>query len=132
MKANCLCNSVEFSFKSVPQEVHACHCAMCRQWGGGPFFSVSCGGDMEIKGEKNISVFDSSQWAERAFCSRCGTHLYYKLKGKDRFAIPVGLFAKEEHFVLEEQIFIDKKPAYYELANETRNMTEAEAFEKYT
>ena len=34
-------------------------------------------------------------------------------------------------FVFNHQVFIDKKPAYYEFKNNTENMTEAEVFEKY-
>jgi hypothetical protein len=31
----------------------------------------------------------------------------------------------------KEQIFIDRKPSYYEFANRTLNLTEAEVFAKF-
>ena len=34
-------------------------------------------------------------------------------------------------FEFKEQIFIDRKPSYYEFANQTENLTEAEVFAKF-
>ncbi len=45
--------------------------------------------------------------------------------------IPAGLFADQESFVFNHQVFIDKKPAFYSFANKTSAMTEAEVFEKF-
>ena len=38
--------------------------------------AVHCGPQVEFKGADNIAVYASSDWAERAFCKQCGTHLY--------------------------------------------------------
>lgn len=130
MEGKCLCESV--SIKSVDTEhVEACHCGMCRRWGGGPFLSVHGGAEIEISGEHSVSRFSSSEWAERAFCSRCGTHLFYHLKGANEYFIPVGLFQNESNFSLKQQTFIDKKPGYYEFLNETEKLTEEQVFQKY-
>ncbi len=45
--------------------------------------------------------------------------------------IPAGLFADQETFAFNHQVFIDKKPSFYSFANKTNEMTEAEVFEKY-
>ncbi|NIT13149.1 MAG: GFA family protein, partial [Candidatus Dadabacteria bacterium] len=52
---------------------------MCRKWCGGPLMAVNCGTDVTFEGEDNITVYDSSSWAERGFCSGCGSHLFYRL-----------------------------------------------------
>jgi len=104
---------------------------MCRKWGGGPFMEVDCGAEVSFEGEQNISVFDSSEWAERGFCSRCGSHLFYRLKDTNQHMIPVGLFDDANSFSFDHQVFIDKKPAYYRFANKTKDMTEAEVFAMY-
>ena len=82
-------------------------------------------------GEADIAVFRSSDWAERGFCRQCGGHLVYRLKENQQYVVPVGLFDNCEDIVFDHQIFIDKKPPYYEFANKTKNMTEAEVFAKY-
>ena len=78
-----------------------------------------------------MTVFNSSEWAERAFCKHCGSHLFYRLKESRQYVIPAGLLGDEDSFVFTSQIFIDQKPAYYGFANETEEMTAAEVFAKY-
>ncbi len=130
-KGSCLCGAVQFTASSVRKIVGACHCNMCRKWGGGPLMAVDCGSDVSFEGAENISVFDSSAWAERGFCKQCGSHLFYRLKQSRQHMIPAGLFADQGSFVFDHQVFIDKKPAFYSFANKTNDMTEAEVFEKY-
>jgi hypothetical protein len=129
---NCLCGAIQIKAAAINTQVGTCHCSMCRKWGGGPMMTVDCGTAVGFEGEDYITVFDSSEWAERGFCSKCGTHLYYKLKEGGQFIMPVGLFDNEEGFKFDHQIFIDKKPSFYSFANVTNNMTEAEVFAKYS
>ena len=130
-KGRCLCGAVSFTVEEKNRHVGACHCGMCRGWGGGPLLAVECGTGVAFKGEENISVFDSSEWAERGFCSSCGTHLFYRLKESRQHFIPAGLFAEQQDFIFDHQVFIDKKPDYYSFANPTKDMTEAEIFAMY-
>ena len=128
---SCLCSAIHFTAKNIGNSVGACHCGMCRKWGGAPLMAVNCGTDVSFEGEDNISVFSSSDWAERGFCSQCGSHLFYRLKQSKQYIMPAGLFEDQEMFVFDNQVFIDKKPSFYSFANKTNNMTEAEMFEKY-
>lgn len=131
-RGRCLCGAVQFNVSKLGKEAGACHCSMCRTWGGGPLLAVDCGTEVACEaGQEHISVFDSSAWAERGFCGKCGTHLLYRLKDSRQYIMPVGLFQDEQAFVFDHQIFIDEKPAYYSFANETENMTGAEVFAKY-
>ena len=131
-KGSCLCGAVVVDAAAVNRNAGACHCSMCRKWGGGPLLAVDCGTDVSFHGKENISVYDSTAWAERGFCSKCGTHLFYKLKESGQYIMPFGLFdGDEQQIVLDHQIFIDEKPAYYCFSNKTRNMTGAEVFAKF-
>lgn len=100
---------------------------MCRKWAAGPFLALDCGTDLEISGEENISVFNSSDWAERAFCKKCGTALFYRLKESRQHIVSSELFEGLE-LNFDHQIFVDEKPGYYAFANETKDMTGAEVF----
>ena len=42
---------------------------------GGPSLSVDCGSDVVYEGKEHIVIYDSSAWAERGFCKKCGGHL---------------------------------------------------------
>ena len=130
-KGSCLCGAIRATAKTASKDVGACHCSMCRKWTGGPLLAVDCGTVVSFEGKENIAVFDSSEWAERGFCRKCGSHLFYRLKESQQYIMSVGLFEDDKMFVLHHQIFIDEKPTFYRFANETKNMTGAEVFAKY-
>ncbi|MEZ5594154.1 MAG: GFA family protein [Gammaproteobacteria bacterium] len=127
-KGSCLCGAVEIKAQSMNTDVGACHCSTCRKWTGGPLLAVDCTSDVSISGEENITIYDSSEWAERGFCSKCGTHLFYRLKANNQYFVPVGFFDVGEGVHLGHQIFTDEKPDYYAFSNKTKNMTGAEVF----
>ena len=131
-QGSCLCGSVRVTTKSLHQKVGACHCSMCRKWGGGPLLAIDGATEIQFEGEENISVFDSSKWAQRGFCKKCGTHLFYRLKEKQQYIFSVGVFDNLEGLDMDHQIFIDEKPDYYEFANQTKNMTGAEVFAQFS
>ena len=89
---------------------------------------VECDGDISFSGEEYIGVYQSSDWAERAFCNKCGSHLFYRLKEKNHYYILVGIFDNNEGFVFDLQVFMEEKPEYYSFANETKNMTGEDLF----
>ena len=128
---SCLCGAVRITANKPSKKVGACHCGMCRKWGGGPFMEIDCGTDISFDGEDSIEVYNSSNIAERGFCKKCGSHLFYRLKEDKQHMVPVGLFDDQEHFVFESQVFIDKKPSFYSFSNKTNDMTEADIFEKF-
>jgi len=75
-KGQCLCGAVKFTAKNAENNIDAYHCGMCRKWGGGPLMVVNCGSEVAFEGKENISVYSSSDWAERGFCKKCGSHIF--------------------------------------------------------
>lgn len=92
---------------------------------------LACGTEVAFTGEDNIATYSSSDWAERGFCKRCGTHLFYRLKETGQHMVSVGVFNRDEDLQFTHQVFVDERPSYYEFANETTNMTGKEVFEKF-
>jgi hypothetical protein len=130
-QGKCLCGAVQAVAKTMSDKVGACHCSMCRQWTGGPLLVVDCESEVSFSGEENITVFDSSEWAERGFCKKCGSHLFYRLKQSNQYFVSAGLLDSGAAFTFDHQVFIDEKPEYYCFSNETQNMTGAEVFAMY-
>jgi len=128
----CLCGAVKVTAKTKSDHIGACHCSMCRKWGGGPLLAVECQSDVSLEGLEHISTYDSSEWAERGFCKTCGTHLFYRLKEGGHYAIPVGLLDDEDQWTLSEQIFIDQKPSFYSFSQKTKDLTGEEVFAQYS
>lgn len=126
----CLCGAVTFEAEGVDPHYHACHCGMCRRWASGPLFAVATK-RVSFAGADNIARYDSSEWAERGFCKRCGTNLFYLLKPTGQYIMSVGAFDDPAGFKLEGELFIDLKPEGYAFAGEHERLTEAEVFAKY-
>ncbi len=118
----CMCGAVSYVASEVETEVHACHCSMCRQWSGGPGFAAGVG-KVTFEGEENISRYNSSDWAERGFCSKCGCNLFYHLKEANRYIMWVGTFDDQTQFKLTGEIYIDEKPASYNFAGDHPRQT---------
>ncbi|RWU20779.1 aldehyde-activating protein [Pseudomonas alkylphenolica] len=122
---SCLCGAVKLSVSLENASVDACHCSMCRQWGGGPLFSVHCSQPVRFTAGQPV-FYESSEWAERGFCGQCGTHLLYRLKSGQFDSVSVGVLEGDTDWVFDLQVYVDSKPAYYCFANQTKTMTGAE------
>ena len=128
LDGTCLCGAITVTAAVKKPSVGACHCRMCRKWGGGPFMTLEAPGGVTFSGESNVGNFVSSDWAERGFCKQCGTHLYYRLRQNQQYFLPAGLFDLDDSIQFDHQVFVDERPAFYQFANETKNMTGAEIF----
>jgi hypothetical protein len=128
LTGSCLCGAVRFTATPKNGEFGACHCSMCRRWAAGPFFAMECEASVEVQDASRLGVYRSSEWAERCFCKQCGSVLFYRLVDKGFYAVSAEAFDERRSFAFTSQIFIDEKPAYYDFANKTHNMTGAEVF----
>ena len=73
----CQCGTVRYRLEAVPSGTHVCHCRMCQKAGGAPFMaSVLTSSFVVTRGA--LSIFKSSDIAERGFCAACGTPLTYR------------------------------------------------------
>lgn len=124
----CLCGAVRFAATPQRRAFGACHCGMCRRWTAGPFLAIECEGAVRVEDDANLGVYRSSEWAERCFCVKCGTPLFYRTVGKEFYAVSLEALDDRADFVFESQIFIDEKPPYYDFANATKKLTGAEVF----
>ena len=135
----CLCGAVSFSATGVRPRFGGCHCRMCQRWSGASFLALTVTG-IDWQGTEHIATFRSSDWAERAWCAACGSHLWYRVtaQGGDttggslgEYEVPIGLFDDAEGFEMTREIFIDRKPDAYAFAGARERLTEAETLALY-
>lgn len=77
------------------------------------------------------TFFPTSDWAERGFCAKCGSSLFWRITtGKYRgvTSVTLGTLDDQEGLPLNREWFIDRKPSTYALAGERDLVTEAQAF----
>ena len=93
--------------------------------------AMGCGDNVEFKGEENLTVYKSSEWAERLFCKNCGTSIAWRLQDGGTYHLAAHIFEGVDDLPLGLQIFIDEKPANYNFAEKTETMTGAEVFAEF-
>ncbi len=125
VKGKCLCGAVEITLTDAHKEIDVCHCSMCQQWVGSMYAGIECDGSNVI-GEESITTYASSDWAERAFCSKCGSSLWYKFKPTGARTFLAGLFDLPNNMPIKQQIFVDEKPDWFDIAQDSPKKTGAE------
>ena len=121
----CLCGAVTITVTAMQAEVDICHCTMCQRWGGA-FYAGVKGADAVVSGEEHVTAYRSSNWAERAFCGTCGSNLWYRFLPTGNRSFLAGLFDLPPGFGIEQQIFVDEKPDWYDLSQASPLKTGAE------
>ena len=133
MQGRCMCGAVKITAKPARSSLSACHCDMCRQWSTSAFMAIETEtGSVDVSGP--VQRFQSSDWAERAFCKTCGSNLWYRITaqgpGHGQYQLAAGLFdVTGMHLGLE--VFIDAKPDAYAFEGERRQMTAQECYDMY-
>ncbi|MEL6232920.1 MAG: GFA family protein [Pseudomonadota bacterium] len=114
---------------AVPQEMEACHCADCRRMtGGAPLLSISVPRDgLHFNEDAPIGVYRSSDWAERGFCQKCGSTLFFRMRGSDRVGLSPGLLDDMNGIALTSEMFFEDQPDGYCLSAVPRRITKSEA-----
>jgi len=128
LSGGCLCGGVRYSIGKTPLKASVCHCDMCRRWIGGPLMALHPEVPIALDRDETLSWYDSSEWAERGFCRRCGAAMFYRLKQAPE-DISVGAGSLDDPSAVDgikNHIFVDEKPAFYEFADESPRLTGAE------
>jgi hypothetical protein len=122
---HCLCGEVSITLARMHREIDICHCDRCARWGGAFYAGVE-GAEAIVTGEDAISLYRSSDWAERAFCSRCGSNLWFRFLPTGNRSFLAGLFRLPPGFGIKHQIFFDEKPDWFDIAQSSPMKTGAE------
>jgi len=130
MTGHCLCGAVTVRIAG-PHDPRpgACHCRMCQRWSGGLFlcFNADAGG---VTVDGPVTRFASSDIAERAFCSVCGSHLWMRDNTGKTYDLMPGLFDEARDWPLRSEVYADRAMASMRLQGDHRRATKAEYEQK--
>lgn len=124
----CMCGEVTFTVEEVSGEATACHCGMCTRWAGGPWIGTMAQG-LKVQADEQLRFIKSSEWAERGFCQRCGSGLFFRMtRGTyaGNTSVSLGSLEDRSGITLAKEFFIDEKPETYAFAGERDCMTAAQ------
>jgi hypothetical protein len=124
IEGHCLCGAVRVRVTEADHRVGACHCRMCQRWSGGVFLCFAASA-VEVMGE--VARYQSSSFAERAFCPKCGSHLWMRDTAEDGpYDLMPGLFDEAIAWPMRSEIYTDRALASVSLAGDHRRATRAE------
>jgi hypothetical protein len=81
LTGGCACGRVRYEISTAPIDAGYCHCGLCRLTTGAVMLAwatVPIHGFHYTTGEP--SVYPSSAWGERRFCSHCGAQFEYRAR----------------------------------------------------
>ena len=118
-KCRCLCGSVRFNLMSFSDEVVFCHCDQCRRWGGGLPLAAVNGEVKDLEGDDFVSWYESSPWARRGFCNRCGSSLFWRLLdgGESFWFISAGSLESCSGLSIKKHIYVDDGAEFYQFSD---------------
>lgn len=127
IEGQCLCGAVRLRVEAHESKVGACHCRLCQIWTGGVFLSFG-GAAAGVRVTGPVVRYQSTEFAERAFCGTCGSHLWMRDTGSEdaQYDLAPGLFDGAAGFELRSEIYADRALASVRLAGDHRRETRAD------
>lgn len=131
ISGQCLCGAVTVTTRLEHNKMTVCHCDMCRRHTSSMFMGLTPDqSTLSIKGPARS--FRSSDWAERGFCSQCGSTLWYGTVHDSARYLAAGLFDNAADGAPVVEYFADKCPQGYGLAGKHKRMSEEETLAFFT
>ena len=114
--AKCLCGGIKIKIVGKLRHVINCHCTQCMKTHGN-YATYTNAHEENITFINKISLkwYNSSNFAKRGFCSKCGASVFYKIKKSKTISISAGMFSNPTKFKTQSNIFTKGKLDYYKL-----------------
>lgn len=78
LTGRCHCGAISYSAEGEPEHHALCHCSDCRRWSGAPMAGWIAFRADAVRIEGEPVSYQSSEYAQREFCGKCGTGLFYR------------------------------------------------------
>jgi hypothetical protein len=129
LNGQCLCGAVRFHGTPVPgRGIGVCHCGQCRRWASGPFMAIRMTGGVTFDADEALVWHRSSDHGERGFCGKCGTSLFWRAPGAGNdVAVNVSALPEDHGQAINEHIWVDDKPDFYDFSDDAPRLTAAQA-----
>lgn len=125
-----MCGAVTFTAHDMPDHFSMCHCKTCQRWVGSAFRGISVDSErLELSGSENINTIQSSSFAERANCKKCGSAIWFKLTTglyEGNTSISLGLLDDTDGLTLKDEYFVDYVNSTNDMPNGRTQYSEAD------
>ena len=110
-----MCGAVRYTIVGPLRPIVACHCVQCRKSSGHFVAATACPTVALTIAGPTLQWFKSSETADRGFCGRCGSNLFWRRFGSDNTSVWAGSIDGPTGLKIERHIFSHAKGDYYEL-----------------
>src|SRR5690606_4915709 len=112
----CLCGAVRYEVSGPLADVNYCHCGQCQKSTGHYYASTqTTTRQFRLTATDGLKWYRSSDWAERGFCSHCGSPLFWRRVDSYEYSFLAGSLDGHPPLKGREHIFVDYKKSYYSL-----------------
>ncbi len=117
----CLCGGVRYQVQGELRPVMYCHCDQCRKTSGHFVAATACSPDqLTFVEDGGLTWFRSSDIAERGFCSRCGSNLFWQPDHHRHMSIMAGTLDNSEGLAASAHIYVKDAACYTTLSDGLR------------
>ncbi|HEX3141072.1 MAG TPA: GFA family protein [Rhizobacter sp.] len=116
-EGGCLCGAVRYRATTPPIRGVICHCTMCRKHSGAPVLAF-----VHFRREDFSWVhseptrYPSSTYAERGFCSTCGSTLsMHEAVLADRVQVTVGSLDQPQKVHMDDHVWTQQQLAWFQI-----------------
>lgn len=114
----CECGGVKYQVTGAMRPVVFCHCGQCRRTSG--HFVAATATSMEhfkLLVDDQLAWYRSSDLAQRGFCQRCGSSLFWQPDHREYISIMAGTVDMPSGLTAETHIFMADAGDYYSIAD---------------
>jgi len=118
VSGSCLCGAVRYAISGPMRPVIGCHCEQCRRSSGHHVAATACRiDDIVVTEDGSLAWYRSSDAAERGFCGRCGSNLFFRPEHSESLSIMAGTLDVPTGLETVAHIFVDSKSDYYTIGD---------------
>lgn len=116
-EGGCLCGAIRYRANAAPLRCVICHCADCRKHSGAPCLSFVHfpANAFEWTGDAPAR-YRSSQYAERGFCSKCGSTVsMHEEVLRDRVQVALGSLDTPQRVQPDDHVWVDSSVPWFKV-----------------
>jgi hypothetical protein len=116
LTGSCMCDAVQYEIHGELRDVIACHCNACRKFSG--HFSAATAvlpERLKLLNQEGLRWYRSSANAQRGFCCRCGSALFWKPESGEHISIFAGTIEGQTKLRVASHICLEDKGDYYDV-----------------
>lgn len=114
----CLCGGVRYAVSDTLRDVIYCHCGQCRRTSGHFVAATAVQPEgLTLIESVHLEWYRSSASAERGFCRRCGSSLFWRPRSSSHISIMAGTLDGPTGLRARSHIYLDAAGDYYTLGD---------------